>query len=178
MAGVMHPKTSCASIIWNWLSCNLGDWMTIIVSAYQRRIIRLEDALFCEHGKSTNFGIRAQFSYQNHLIHGKRIGVRAIQDAALKYYEEKVASFFATGRFLHETFAERCSISSLKELLEKIVTRARELRSHKSAVFDKIPGRPPTSHFHVPVAFEQLLSSLELQLFLNQVFCNERPRWS
>src|ERR1022692_4557087 len=40
MAGVMHPKTSCASIIWNWLSCNLGDWMTIIVSAYQRWIIR------------------------------------------------------------------------------------------------------------------------------------------
>jgi hypothetical protein len=40
MAGVMHPKISCASIIWNWLSCNLGDWMTIIVSAYQRRIIR------------------------------------------------------------------------------------------------------------------------------------------
>src|SRR5436190_12034467 len=37
MAGVMHPKTSCASIIWNWMSCNLGDWMTIIVSAYQRR---------------------------------------------------------------------------------------------------------------------------------------------
>src|SRR5580700_11684523 len=36
MAGVMHPKTSCASIIWNWLSCNLGDWMTIIVSAYYR----------------------------------------------------------------------------------------------------------------------------------------------
>src|SRR6185312_4343748 len=42
MAGVMHPKTSCASVIWNWLSCNLGDWMTIIVSAYQRRIIRPE----------------------------------------------------------------------------------------------------------------------------------------
>src|SRR5271156_3631890 len=40
MAGVMHPKTSCASIIWNWLSCNLRDWMRIIVSAYQRRIIR------------------------------------------------------------------------------------------------------------------------------------------
>src|SRR5215471_8525090 len=39
MAGVMHPKTSCASVIWNWLSCNLGDWMTIIVSAYQRRIL-------------------------------------------------------------------------------------------------------------------------------------------
>src|SRR5438067_123611 len=37
MADVMHPKTSCASIIWNWMSCNLGDWMTIMVPAYQRR---------------------------------------------------------------------------------------------------------------------------------------------
>ena len=40
MAGVIHPKTSCASVIWNWMSCNLGGRMTIIVSAYQRRIIR------------------------------------------------------------------------------------------------------------------------------------------
>src|SRR5271170_5947973 len=40
MAGVMHAKTSCASSIWNWLSCNPGDWITIIESAYQRRIIR------------------------------------------------------------------------------------------------------------------------------------------
>src|SRR5215471_17863386 len=39
IAAVMHPKTSCASCIWNWLSCNLGEWMTIIVSAYQRRIV-------------------------------------------------------------------------------------------------------------------------------------------
>jgi DNA-binding MarR family transcriptional regulator/Cdc6-like AAA superfamily ATPase len=115
-------------------------------------------------------GYVLHFAYQNHLIHGKRIGLRAIQDAALKYYEEKVASFFATGRFLHETFAERCSIFSLKELLEKIVARARELRAHKSAVFEKIPGRPPTSHFHVPVAFEQLLSSLELNFFLTKYF--------
>src|SRR5579864_2785494 len=40
MAGVMHPKTSCASSISNWLSRNLEDWITIIVSAYQLRIIR------------------------------------------------------------------------------------------------------------------------------------------
>src|SRR6201997_1187320 len=42
MAGVMHPKTSGASAIWNWLSCNLGDWMTIMLSAYRRRRIRQE----------------------------------------------------------------------------------------------------------------------------------------
>jgi len=45
MAGVMHPKTSGASAIWNWLSRNLGDWMTIIVSAHQR----LCDLMACEN---------------------------------------------------------------------------------------------------------------------------------
>jgi DNA-binding MarR family transcriptional regulator len=115
-------------------------------------------------------GYVLHFAYQNQLIHGKRIGVRAVQDAALKYYEEKVSSYFATGRFLHETFAERCSIYSLKELLEQIVARARELRTHKSAVFEKITGRPPTSHFHVPATFEPLLSSLELNFFLTKYF--------
>ena len=29
-----------ASIIWNWLSCNLVVWMTIMMSAYQRQTLR------------------------------------------------------------------------------------------------------------------------------------------
>jgi hypothetical protein len=115
-------------------------------------------------------GYVLHFAYQNQIIHGKLIGARAIQDAVLKYYEEKVASYFAVGRFLHETFSERCSIYSLKELLERIVSRARELRTHKSAIFEKVPGRPPTSHFHVPAPFEPLLSSLELNFFLTKYF--------
>lgn len=125
---------------------------------------------FASMANPRTLGYVLHFAYQNQLIHGKRIGVRAIQDAAVKYYEEKVASYFAVGRFLHETFAERCSIYSLKELLEQIVSRARELRTHKSEVFEKITGRPPTSHFHVPATFEQLLSSLELNFFLTKYF--------
>ncbi len=125
---------------------------------------------FASMANPRTLGYVLHFAYQNQLIHGKRIGVRGIQDAALKYYEEKVASYFAAGRFLHETFAERCSVYSLKELLEQIVMRARELRMHKSAVFDKIQGRPPTSHFHVPPSYEGLLSTLELNFFLTKYF--------
>jgi len=125
---------------------------------------------FASMANPRTLGYVLHFAYQNQLIHGKRIGVRAIQDAALKHYEEKVASYFAVGRLLHETFAERCSIYSLKELLEQIVSRARELRTHKSEVFEKITGRPPTSHFHVPATFEPLLSSLELNFFLTKYF--------
>ncbi|HBP88243.1 MAG TPA: helix-turn-helix domain-containing protein [Nitrospirales bacterium] len=115
-------------------------------------------------------GYVLHYAYQNQLIHGKRIGLRAIQEASLKYYEEKVASYFAAGCFLHETFAERSSMFSLKELLEEVVARARELRTHKSGVFAKIAGRPPTSHFHVPATFESLLSSLELNFFITKYF--------
>lgn len=115
-------------------------------------------------------GYVLHFAYQNQLIHGKKISVRGIQEASIKYYEEKVSSYFVAGKFLHETFSERCSIYSLKELLEQLVTKARELRTHKSAVFEKIQGRPPTSHFHVPPSFEKLLSTLELNFFLTKYF--------
>lgn len=115
-------------------------------------------------------GYVLHFAYQNQLIHGKKIGVQSIQDAALRYYEEKIASYFSVGRFLHEAFSERCSIFSLKELLELLVTRAKELRTHKSAVFEKISGRPPTSHFHVAPSFDGLLSTLELNFFLTKYF--------
>ena len=90
------------------------------------------------------------FCYETTLISDKRIGVRTIQDAARRYYEEKIDHYFRLNKFLHETFEERSSIYSLKELLEEIIKRAKELRNYReSKVMGGIAGRPPTSHFHV-----------------------------
>jgi DNA-binding HxlR family transcriptional regulator len=96
--------------------------------------------------------------------------LRAVADASRKFYEDKIETFFQTGRFLQETFDERSSIFSLKELLESFVQRARELRRHTSGVFTKIGGVPPTSHFHVPTEYETLLATLELNFFLTKYF--------
>jgi Cdc6-like AAA superfamily ATPase len=115
-------------------------------------------------------GYLLHFMHESHLIQGRRIGARAIQQAAERYYEEKIESYFKLGKFLHESFAERSSIYSLKELLESVVDRARELRSHDSEVIRKIPGRHPTSHFHVPVGYEPIFSTLELNFFLTKYF--------
>lgn len=115
-------------------------------------------------------GYILHFSYQNQLIHGKPIGVQSIQDASLKYYEEKVASYFETGKFLHEAFSERCSIFSLKELLEHIVAKAKDIRQHRSGIFGMIQGRPPTSHFHVTPINEGILATLELNFFVTKYF--------
>nr|WP_297353549.1 hypothetical protein [uncultured Caldimonas sp.] len=125
---------------------------------------------FATMGNPRNLGYLLHFLYESHLIYGQKISRRAISEAARKYYEEKIEPYFHMGKFLHESFNERSSIYSLKELLESVVKKARELRSHNSAVFRQIKGRPPTSHFHVPVTQEGLLSSLELNFFLTKYF--------
>jgi hypothetical protein len=115
-------------------------------------------------------GYLLHYVYESRLIEGRRISATAIQDAAQRFYDEKIEPYFAMGKFLHETFAERASVFSLKELVESVVTRAKELRSHESEVIKKIKGRPPTSHFHVPVSYEPLFSTLELNFFVTKYF--------
>jgi len=111
------------------------------------------------------------FCYETTLIYDKRINVRTIQDAARRYYEEKIDHYFRIYKFLHETFAERSSIYSLKELLEEIVKRAKELRTYReSKVMSELPGRPPTSHFHVKADYDAILSTLELNFFLTKYY--------
>ena len=115
-------------------------------------------------------GYVLHYLYESHLIYGKSIGARAIRDAARRYYDEKIESYFAMNQFLHEALEERSSIFGLKELLENVVRRAKELRSHTSAVMAKIGGQPPTSHFHVLVPFEGMLLTLELNFFLTKYY--------
>jgi DNA-binding MarR family transcriptional regulator len=111
------------------------------------------------------------FCYETTLIYNKRIGVRTIQDAARRYYEEKIEHYFRLNKFLHETFEERSSIYSLKELLEEIVKRAKALRTYRdSKVMSEIEGRPPTSHFNVRCDYDAILSTLELNFFLTKYY--------
>jgi hypothetical protein len=159
---------------------------------FTRRLISQRISYFCEgdpfrfFDKNTDESFRQLFNaglcnprilghilvylHESHVTADKAIGVRAIGDAAKKFYEEKVESYFQTGRFLQEAFNERSSIFSLKELLESLVQRARELRRHNSSVFSKIASTPPTSHFHIPTQYETLLTTLELNFFLTKYF--------
>jgi len=126
---------------------------------------------YASMGNPRILGYLLYYLYESHLIYGNKIGARAIRDAAARYYDEKVESYFRINRFLHESFNERASIFSLKELLESIVRRARELRRHRdSAVMREIAGTPPTSHFHVALELESLLSTLELNFFLTKYY--------
>jgi hypothetical protein len=122
-------------------------------------------------GNPRNLGHILHNLYESHILFGNSIGGRAIRDASIKYFEEKIEPFFGIQKFRHQAFGERSSVFSLKELLESIVVRARELRSYRgSAVMQSVAGRPPTSHFHVVTEFDALLSTLELNFFLTKYF--------
>ncbi len=122
-------------------------------------------------GNPRIIGYILYYSYETTLIYNKRIGVRTIQDAARRYYEEKIDHYFHLNKFLHETFEERSSIYSLKELFEELVKRAKSLRSYQdSKVMRDFAGRPPTSHFHVVTDYDPVLSSLELNFFITKYY--------
>ncbi len=128
------------------------------------------EIFFASMANPRNLGHLLHFVYESRLINSRTVNIRAIQEAAQRYYHEKIESYFNLGKFLHESFNERSSIFSLKELLEALISRARELRSHDSEVIRKIHGRPPTSHFHVPLQYEPLFQTLELNFFLTKYF--------
>jgi DNA-binding MarR family transcriptional regulator len=101
------------------------------------------------------------------VAYGGSIGRRAIQDASSKYYEEKIEPFFGVHKFALESFSERASTFSLKELLESLVQRSVDLREYKSSkVTASISGRTPSSHFHVSKVLESALRTLELNFFM------------
>jgi hypothetical protein len=126
---------------------------------------------FASLGNPRTLGYILFYIYESVLIYERRLTVRSIRDASRRYYEEKVESYFGIGRFLHETFGERSTIYSLKELLEALVSRARELRSYRgSSLFRELGGQPPTSHFHVAQGYDSLLSTLELNFFINRYY--------
>ncbi len=118
-----------------------------------------------------NLGYVLYFMYEADLLYDRSISLRSVRDAARRYYEEKIEAYFNMRRFLHETFEERSSIFSLKELLDELVSRARDLRAHQgSSVMRDIDGRPPTSQFYVVTELESLLATLELNFFLTKYF--------
>ncbi|WP_231621631.1 MarR family transcriptional regulator, partial [Sphingomonas sp. 37zxx] len=101
------------------------------------------------------------------VAYGKPVQRRVVQDASTRYYEEKVEPYFGIHKFALESFSERASNFSLKELLESLVNRAVELRDYKgSKVTLGIKGRTPSSHFHVATALEAALRTLELNFFV------------
>lgn len=150
------------------------DYFNVDVSDYidERNSDAVWTALFnASMGNPRTLGYILYFAYETNVLYGSRIHVSSINAAAKRYYTDKVEPYFSIGAFLHESFQEKSTIFSLKELLEAIVGRARELRAKNAAsIFASIKGQHPTSHFNLDPRFEQVLSSLELNFFVTKYY--------
>jgi Cdc6-like AAA superfamily ATPase len=80
-----------------------------------------------------NLGYILFYLHESHLIYNRPINLLALRKAAQRYYEEKIEPYFKMNKFLQESFDERSSVLSLRELLEDIIKKARVLRFHKSS---------------------------------------------
>lgn len=126
---------------------------------------------YASMGNPRILGYVLYYCYETSIIYDNHITVQSIRDASKRYFSEKIGAYFKLNKFLHESFEERSSIYSLKELYEQIVIRAKDLRSYReSKLMKEISGRPPTSHFHVISEYEPILSSLELNFFLTKYY--------
>lgn len=158
-------KRLVTSRLQHFAKCTLAQF----VEAEDDTLWRL--LFYASMGNPRTLGYLLYYLHESHLIYDNKIRNRAIRDAAARYYDEKIESYFKMNKFLHESFGERASLFSLKELLEAIVQRARELKRHReSAVMREISGKPPTSHFHAAVELESLLATLELNFFMTKYY--------
>ncbi|WP_433079432.1 hypothetical protein ACQP1P_40145 [Dactylosporangium sp. CA-052675] len=126
---------------------------------------------YASMGNPRTLGYILYFVYEDRLLYDRPITVTSIRDASKRWYEEKVEHYFQIGQFLQVAFEERSAIFSLSDLLEKIVGKARQLRTYDgSNLARSLDGKVPTSHFHVTQNYDSLLSTLELNFFLTKYY--------
>ena len=124
---------------------------------------------FSSMANPRNLGHILLYSYESNLIYGKPIGIRAIQESSERYFNEKVLPFFGVGKF-HLALNERSSIYSLKELLEKVVNRARTIRQEGTRGSDRHEIGTYSSHFYIGKDYDEIFKSLELAFFLTKYY--------
>ena len=64
-------------------------------------------------GNPRILGYLLYYVQESHLIYGNKIGIRAIREAAARYYSEKIESYFKMNKFLHESHTRAAHVSLL-----------------------------------------------------------------
>lgn len=119
-------------------------------------------------------GYILKYCYQDSVSKGRRISPADIRLASQKYYGEVLAKYFdRRNRYALEPFERKLDRHNQQELLDAIVTEAREVRRGILArevggsYFADVPN-PPVSHFSVDPSLDKILSSLELNFLLTR----------
>lgn len=116
-------------------------------------------------------GYLLSFVYQSTLIYGKQITKVDIDNAAIKYYDEKIDSFFNVSTYCLLSLDEKRNISELKKMRDAVVAKSKDIKtaiSNGTLTGKYIKNLPYSSHFHVLQDTDKYLVSLELNHFISK----------
>lgn len=112
------------------------------------------------------------YSYQTTIAYGQPINRKAIENAAQKYYEDNIFSFFENSTYSLMTYENKVSILQQKELLDIYITKMKDIKRKiqsgelQSTLYNT--NAPYTSHFYIAPTLEPFLSTLELNFFITK----------
>lgn len=114
------------------------------------------------------------YSYESKVAYDNPITRASLEDAAEKYYELTIETFFHNTTYSLKSFEEKISILQLRELLlifvDELKSIQRKIRIGELSgnIYDVVRTNPYTSHFIFNPIHEQFLKTLELNFFVSK----------
>lgn len=121
-----------------------------------------------------HIGLILDYAKDNSLYQGKLITLNNLNEAAKRFYDERLRMFFRESQSALMAYDERIQRFQLEHLLDTIVSKSKEIKTNirtnklEAVIFDKERTNPYCSHFHIATGYEEIISSLELNFFVNK----------
>jgi len=121
-----------------------------------------------------HLGLILDYAQDYSISKNEKININTLNEAAKRFYNERLALFFEEGKSAQMTYDERVEIFHLRALLSRIIERQKEIKTsirtnkYTAKIFDKERTNPYTSHFYVSKKVEHIMGTLELNFFVNK----------
>jgi hypothetical protein len=121
-----------------------------------------------------HLGLILDYAQDYSISRNEKININTLNEAAKRFYNERLALFFEEGKSAQMTYDERVEIFHLHALLISIIERQKEIKTsirtnkYTAKIFDKERTNPYTSHFYISKKIEHIMGTLELNFFVNK----------
>lgn len=117
-------------------------------------------------------GYILSYCYESKIIYDKKIGLTDIENAAQRYYDDNISSFFSEIRISTVSINEKVTILELEKLLKEIISKLESIKEkivkQELSGTNYDPKNPCTSHFYFSPKLESYLKTLELNFFISK----------
>ncbi|WP_294454136.1 hypothetical protein [uncultured Allofournierella sp.] len=153
---------------------NRFDYYTDGIERYFDGAIEDVDQLFFRVSMNVPriIGHILSYLHQSKIIYDKKITKSDIENASVKYYNEKIEAFFNSSTYCLLSIDEKRDIFQLEKIRNAIVEKAKDIK--KQIVTGTLTGslyqksNPYSSHFHILQENDKYTSSLELNHFITK----------